>query len=144
MEKITACPNCGSIHLEMITGAENAILDRMGASSISVFRCADCGRNVLPIEFRSEKEHQRFAKSLRGRKSRPVEAEVPARNESDDVGVDFSRGYAAYASLCFVIVGAVLLSFAVANGSLLSSNGLFALAFFGLAAYFYPRGRKGK
>jgi len=71
MPKITTCPNCGSRELEWVGGGVNAIFDFTGATTLSgLMHCANCGKNILPIEFKSEKARKAFMKSLRKRGGR--------------------------------------------------------------------------
>lgn len=66
-----ACSNCGSDKLEWVGGGVNAIFDFTGATTLSgLMHCASCGKNILPIEFDSEKARRAFVKSLKGKGGR--------------------------------------------------------------------------
>ena len=60
MERIRACPACGSVDLQWVSGGAFAALDAMGGTGLGLVTCAECGQRVMPIEFESVKALGRF------------------------------------------------------------------------------------
>ena len=146
-KSIKVCPNCGSAELEWIGGGANAVFDFTGASGLSgLLHCANCGRNILPLEFPSEKARKRFAASLKKHRiAAPEEEKAPetAPSPAQAKGIDLSRGYAAtvIGTGCAVSAMAFLLIF-LATGNL-ACGLLPAFAFALLAAYLFLTGKQG-
>jgi len=75
-ELIRACPMCGNPDLKWVGGSEKAVFDYIGSTALSgEFFCERCGKNVLPIEFDSEKAYLKFMaekkKAKSGKKAKP-------------------------------------------------------------------------
>jgi len=140
--RIQACPNCGSTNLEWVGGGANAVFDFSGASSLSgLSHCGNCGGNVLPIEFSSQKGYTEFAGSLK-RKGTKCGAPATERmaGQPAEAGINLSRGYSGLLAVVFAIVSIGLLASYLLSGGMfgLLSAVIFAL----LAAYLYTRRRK--
>jgi len=73
-EFIRACPICGNPDLKWVGGGQNSVFDFLGTTSLSgQFFCERCGKEILPIEFDSEKNYTKFmvekAKAKKQKKS---------------------------------------------------------------------------
>ncbi|MFA6035653.1 MAG: hypothetical protein WC759_01720 [Candidatus Micrarchaeia archaeon] len=76
-ELIRACPMCGNPDLKWVGGGGNSVYDFLGTTSLSgQFFCERCGKDILPIEFDSEKNYMKFmvekAKAKKG-KTKPAQ-----------------------------------------------------------------------
>ena len=141
---ISACPNCGSTKLKMISGGTDAIFDVLGASSIQAMRCAECGKSVLPIEFGSEAERKKFVKSLKETPEEPEGPQQEAREQPTDAveGVTFERGYAAWVALGCGLVSITTLLVTMRSSGFLPCGIPLAATLAALAVFFYTRSRK--
>jgi len=141
---VKACPNCGSAELEWIGGGANAVFDFTGASGLSgLLHCANCGRDVLPLEFPSEEARKKFVSSSQAGKEsaehKPGEKPQDAlpREEVSGEGVPLSQGYAAFIGAAAFAIGAISFFLLFVTSGSVACGLLPAIAFALLAAYFY-------
>jgi ribosomal protein L32 len=105
---ITVCPNCGSTDLGWVGGGANAVFDFTGASALSgLSHCANCGRDILPIEFASEAAYKKFVASLKKRGASKAEEAKPAAAPAQGGGISLASGYAHLVAAAFFAIAAI-------------------------------------
>ncbi len=119
---VKACSNCGSAELEWIGGGANAVFDFTGASGLSgLLHCANCGRDVLPIEFQSEKARKKFAASLKKNKGTAPKIPEVKKKKAGGPGIDLAAGLLSTRliglTLIFIVLSVIFLLVAVSQRS---------------------------
>ena len=71
MVRIRACPACGSVDLQWVSGGAFAALDAVGGTGLGLLSCAECDRRVMPIEFENVRALERFRKAKAQKGDRP-------------------------------------------------------------------------
>ena len=134
---IKACTNCGSGKLEWVGGGARAVFDFTGATALSgLMHCAACGRDILPVEFKSEKERKAFAKSL---EKIPTTPEPTLRPTAPDTRVNLARGYTETVLSVMALGSFFLGAFLLLQGNLIGSAPAMLLAL--LLAFLARRAR---
>ena len=143
MVTIKACPICGSTDLGWVGGGANAIYDFTGASSLSgISHCGKCGNNVLPIEFKSEKNYKEFAESLKkeGNKKAKPESMPMAKIQPKSEGINLSQGYSLAYAIIFAAMSLSAFLLYIFGG--MAAGLISGIALAVAAAYLYTRRRK--
>ncbi len=122
---ITVCPNCGSMDLGWVGGGANAVFDFTGASALSgLSHCANCGRDILPIEFASEAAYKKFVASLKKKGASKAAEGKPVAPQAQSGGISLASGYAHLIAAAFFLIAAIM--------------GLFISVRFGQACFLLP------